>query len=368
MHNLIEKALSEIDWHRTPYGLYEPIEYTLATGGKRLRPTLVLTAAAMYANPTQATAPQSRTITEALPAALAIEVFHNFTLLHDDVMDHAAVRRGKPTVHARWDDNTAILSGDQMMIEAYKLLSGVPESKLPRVLHLFNRMATEICEGQQYDMEFEHRPIASQSHQPTINQTNQPVTLTEYMEMIRLKTSVLLATALQIGAYIAGADEDEQKALYLFGIHIGLAFQIQDDILDVYGDPKTFGKTIGGDILCNKKTCMLIKAFELADAPARAELTHWLESDSQTCSALIDKSNSTYKNDSTYQNNSTLSFEQEKIQAVTSLYTRLGVREACETIMQQHTADALAILELRPQNAYTEQLRRLAERLRTRTV
>lgn len=346
MHNLIEKALSEIDWHRTPYGLYEPIEYTLATGGKRLRPTLVLTAAAMYANPTQATAPQSRTITEALPAALAIEVFHNFTLLHDDVMDHAAVRRGKPTVHARWDDNTAILSGDQMMIEAYKLLSGVPESKLPRVLHLFNRMATEICEGQQYDMEFEHRPIASQSPQPT---TNQPVTLAEYMEMIRLKTSVLLATALQMGAYIAGADEDEQKALYLFGIHIGLAFQIQDDILDVYGDPKTFGKAIGGDILCNKKTCMLIKAFELADAPARAELTHWLESSAPA-------------------NNDSSSFEQEKIQAVTSLYTRLGVREACETIMQQHTADALAILELRPQNAYTEQLRRLAERLRTRTV
>ena len=352
MHNLIEKALSEIDWHRTPYGLYEPIEYTLATGGKRLRPTLVLTAAAMYANPTQATAPQSRTITEALPAALAIEVFHNFTLLHDDVMDHAAVRRGKPTVHARWDDNTAILSGDQMMIEAYKLLSGVPESKLPRVLHLFNRMATEICEGQQYDMEFEHRPIASQSPQPTTSQpnsTNQPVTLAEYMEMIRLKTSVLLATALQIGAYIAGADEDEQKALYLFGIHIGLAFQIQDDILDVYGDPKTFGKAIGGDILCNKKTCMLIKAFELADAPARAELTHWLESSAPA-------------------NNDSASFAQEKIHAVTSLYTRLGVREACEAIMQQHTADALAILELRPQNAYTEQLRRLAERLRTRTV
>ncbi len=360
MHNLIEKALSEIDWHRTPYGLYEPIEYTLATGGKRLRPTLVLTAAAMYAHPTRGTDTLPLVVTDALPAALAIEVFHNFTLLHDDVMDHAAVRRGKPTVHVRWDDNTAILSGDQMMIEAYKLLSGVPESKLPRVLQLFNRMATEICEGQQYDMEFEHRPIVSPTNQPhSTNPTSQPVTLDEYMEMIRLKTSVLLATALQIGAYIAGADEDEQKALYLFGIHIGLAFQIQDDILDVYGDPETFGKAIGGDILCNKKTCMLIKAFELADAPARAELTHWLASDSQE-----EKIHAA----SAAGNQPTSSFEQEKIHAVTSLYTHLRVREACEAIMQQHTADALAILELRPQNAYTEQLRRLAERLRTRTV
>lgn len=378
MHTLIEKALSEIDWHRTPYGLYEPIEYTLATGGKRLRPTLVLTAAALYAHPAKGTDTLPAAVTEALPAALAIEVFHNFTLLHDDVMDHAAVRRGKPTVHARWDDNTAILSGDQMMIEAYKLLSGVPEAKLSRVLHLFNRMATEICEGQQYDMEFEHRPIASQATRPDSPHA-QPVTLDEYMEMIRLKTSVLLATALQIGAYMAGADEDEQKALYLFGIHIGLAFQIQDDILDVYGDPKTFGKAIGGDILCNKKTCMLIKAFELADPATRAELTHWLESDSQNISDSVDgnHSSSIDENHSSIDEkhsssidgkHSSSSFAQEKIQAVTSIYTRLGVRKACEQIMQQHTTDALAILELRPQNAYTDRLRHLAERLRLRTV
>lgn len=356
MTSLIEKALSELNWHRTPYGLYEPIEYTLATGGKRLRPTLVLTAAAMYARPEQTAAPYPRAVLEALPAALAIEVFHNFTLLHDDVMDHASVRRGKPTVHVRWDDNTAILSGDQMMIEAYKLLSGVPESKLPHVLQLFNRMATEICEGQQYDMEFEHRSV----------------TLDEYMEMIRLKTSVLLATALQIGAYIAGADEDEQKALYLFGIHLGLAFQIQDDILDVYGDPKTFGKAIGGDILCNKKTCMLIKAFELADPATRTELTHWLSQSPINESSNAD-SNAFSNADSNISPNtdSNISFNTDpakKIEAVTSLYTRLGVREACERIMQQHTSDALAILELRPHNAYTEQLHALVERLRTRTV
>ena len=312
----IEKAIAALDWKRDPYGLYEPIEYTLASGGKRLRPRLVLLAAEMFGGKEK----------EVLPAALAIEVFHNFTLLHDDVMDNAAVRRGRPTVHVRWNDNTAILSGDQMVIEAYKLLGNVPADRLPQTLHLFNKMATEICEGQQYDMEFE---------------TREQVSIEEYLHMIRLKTSVLLATALQIGAYIAGASEAQQQALYEYGINIGLAFQIQDDILDVYGDPETFGKAIGGDICCNKKTYMLLSALQRADDATRAELERWLQ--------IQDKPD-------------------EKIRAVTDIYTRTGAREVCETVMQLHTHEALSRLDTLPQNDATEQLRKLAEKLAIRKV
>lgn len=312
----IEKAIAALDWKREPYGLYEPIEYTLASGGKRLRPRLVLLAAEMFGGKEE----------KVLPAALAIEVFHNFTLLHDDVMDKADIRRGRPTVHVRWNDNTAILSGDQMVIEAYTLLSRVPADRLSETLRLFNKMATEICEGQQYDMEFERR---------------EQVSIEEYMQMIRLKTSVLLATALQIGAYIAGANAAQQKALYEYGINIGLAFQIQDDILDVYGDPKTFGKAIGGDICCNKKTYMLLTALQRADDETRAELEQWLQTQ--------DKSD-------------------EKIQAVTDIYTRTGAREVCETVMQLHTHEALSQLNALPQNDATEQLRKLAEKLVMRTM
>lgn len=312
----IEKAIAALDWKREPYGLYEPIEYTLASGGKRLRPRLVLLAAEMFGGKEE----------KVLPAALAIEVFHNFTLLHDDVMDKADIRRGRPTVHVRWNDNTAILSGDQMVIEAYTLLSRVPADRLSETLRLFNKMATEICEGQQYDMEFERR---------------EQVSIEEYMQMIRLKTSVLLATALQIGAYIAGANAAQQQALYEYGINIGLAFQIQDDILDVYGDPKTFGKAIGGDICCNKKTYMLLTALQRADDETRAELEQWLQTQ--------DKSD-------------------EKIQAVTDIYTRTGAREVCETVMQLHTHEALSQLNALPQNDATEQLRKLAEKLVMRTM
>lgn len=312
----IEKAIAALDWKREPYGLYEPIEYTLASGGKRLRPRLVLLAAEMFGGKEE----------KVLPAALAIEVFHNFTLLHDDVMDKADIRRGRPTVHVRWNDNTAILSGDQMVIEAYTLLSRVPADRLSETLRLFNKMATEICEGQQYDMEFEGR---------------EQVSIEEYMQMIRLKTSVLLATALQIGAYVAGANAAQQKALYEYGINIGLAFQIQDDILDVYGDPRTFGKAIGGDICCNKKTYMLLTALQRADDETRAELEQWLQTQ--------DKSD-------------------EKIQAVTDIYTRTGAREVCETVMQLHTHEALSQLNALPQNNATEQLRKLAEKLVMRTM
>lgn len=310
----INKAIENLDWSKEPKGLYEPIAYTLASGGKRLRPTLAMTAAEIFGGKEE----------EVLPAALALEVFHNFTLLHDDVMDRALVRRGRETVHVKWNDNTAILSGDQMLIEAYKLLEGVPADKLGKVLCWFNEMATGICEGQQYDVDFEH---ASQ------------VSLSDYLMMIEKKTAVLLANALRTGGYIAGADEAEQEALYEYGRHIGLAFQIQDDLLDVYGDPKTFGKAIGGDICCNKKTYLLLTALETAPAEDKAELLEWL--------LVSDR-------------------DQEKIAAVTALYTRLGVREACEVEMEQHTAEALLQLDRLPQNKATDALRVLAEKLVTR--
>lgn len=310
----INSEIAKLNWKREPYGLYEPIEYTLAAGGKRVRPQLAMIACQMYGGNEE----------EALPAALALEVFHNFTLLHDDVMDKADMRRGRPTVHVKWNENTAILSGDQMLIEAYKLLSDVPSDKLPKVLRLFNKMATEICEGQQYDVDFE-----SMEH----------VTKDEYLMMIRLKTSVLLATALQIGAYIADADEQAQEALYQFGINIGLAFQIQDDILDVWGDPKTFGKAVGGDISCNKKTFVYLEAMRRLGDEAK-NLEQWYSQ------VLEDNT--------------------EKIAAVKAIFEQLGVREACEAVVEDYTQKALAILDTLPQNVATDQLRHLAHKLHTR--
>lgn len=312
----INNEIAKLDWKREPYGLYEPIEYTLAAGGKRVRPQLAMIANQMFGGNDE----------DVLPAALALEVFHNFTLLHDDVMDKADVRRGRPTVHIKWNENTAILSGDQMLIEAYKLLSGVPTDKLPRVLQLFNKMATEICEGQQYDVDFE-----SQEH----------VTIEEYLKMIRLKTSVLLANALQTGAYIAGADEQAQGDLYEFGINIGLAFQIQDDILDVWGDPKTFGKAVGGDISCNKKTFVYLEAMRrLGDEAIGNELQQWY--------SQVLEDNTT------------------KIAAVKEIFEQLDVRTACEKVVEEYTQKALALLNQLPQNAATEQLRQLANKLNTR--
>ena len=313
----INNEILKLDWKREPYGLYEPIEYTLAAGGKRVRPQLAMIASRMFDGKDE----------EVLPAALALEVFHNFTLLHDDVMDKADMRRGRPTVHVKWNENTAILSGDQMLIEAYKLLSGVPADKLPKVLQLFNQMATEICEGQQYDVDFE---------------SQEQVALDDYLMMIRLKTSVLLANALQIGAYIAGADEQAQDALYQFGIAVGLAFQIQDDILDVWGDPQTFGKAVGGDISCNKKTFVYLTALQLATTlnHSTQPLNHWYSQ------VLEDNT--------------------EKIAAVKAIFEQLGVREACEAVVAQYTQSALEILDTLPQNVATDQLRQLANKLHTR--
>lgn len=311
----INHEIAKLNWEREPKGLYAPIAYTMAAGGKRVRPQLAMIACGIFGGNEQ----------EVAPAAMALEVFHNFTLLHDDVMDKAEVRRGRPTVHIQWNENTAILSGDQMMIEAYKLLVEVPADKLHKVLRLFNKMATEICEGQQYDVDFE-----SQEH----------VTIEEYLKMIRLKTSVLLATALQIGSYLAGANEAQQEALYQFGINVGLAFQIQDDILDVWGDPKTFGKAVGGDISCNKKTYVYLTAQQLADAELAEELHQWY--------------------------GSVLDDNTEKIAAVKGIFEQLNVRAACEAVVEDYTQKALLILDTLPQNAATEQLRQLANKLNTR--
>lgn len=311
----INKEIEKLNWNREPKGLYEPIGYTLEAGGKRLRPTLALLGAAVFGGKDE----------DVLPAALALEVFHNYTLLHDDVMDRSDVRRGRTTVWRKWDENTAILSGDQMMIESYGLLAGVPAEKLQKVLRLFVKMGTEICEGQQYDVDFESR---------------NDVTIAEYMEMIRLKTSVLLATALQIGAYIAGANDEEQQALYTFGEQIGLAFQLQDDILDVYGDAATFGKPIGGDICCNKKTYMLLTALAKAEGETLELLDAWIRR------TEFDRA--------------------EKIAAVTDIYTRLGVRADAEQMMRRCTDRALKALSLVPQNEYTDLLRQLADKLLNR--
>lgn len=317
----INKAIESLNWDKEPKGLYEPIGYALASGGKRLRPTLAITAAEVIINGGLI---NGTVIDDVLPAALALEVFHNFTLLHDDVMDKARVRRGRPTVHVQWNENTAILSGDQMLIEAYKLLAQVPSNKVQRTLEMFNEMATGVCEGQQYDVDFE--------------QANN-VSIDDYMMMIEKKTSVLLAYAMQIAGYIAGATSAQQEALYRYGLHIGLAFQIQDDILDVYGDPKTFGKAIGGDICANKKTLLLLTAMESADGETKAELLQWLMAVGQ---------------------------DEQKIAAVTAIYNRLGVREKCEAVMEEHTAMALEQLDRLPRNEAAERLRELAERLATR--
>ena len=248
----ISEALKKLDFNREPSGLYSPIAYALESGGKRMRPALALMATDMLGGRRE----------DIMPAALALEVFHNFTLLHDDLMDNADTRRGRPAVHKKWNKNTAILSGDQMLIESYKLISQTPQQYLTESLELFSLMASQICEGQQYDMDFEQR---------------RDVTIAEYTDMIRLKTAVLPATALQLGALVSAASETIQKEIYLFGINLGLAFQLRDDYLDVFGDPATFGKTIGGDILDKKKTYLYITAYKNATPAQAQQLDYWFD-------------------------------------------------------------------------------------------
>lgn len=290
---LLEKInahIAGLQFTRRPAGLYAPVSYVLSLGGKRIRPVLMLMAYNLYKEDVESIFSQ----------ATGIEVYHNYTLLHDDLMDKADRRRGKPTVHKVWDENTAILSGDAMLVLASQFMSeGCPASLLKPVMDLFNQTALEICEGQQFDMEFETRNDVSES---------------EYLEMIRLKTSVLLAAALKLGALLGGAPQEDAARLYDFGVNLGLAFQLKDDLLDVYGDPKVFGKNIGGDILCNKKTYLLIQAFRLASGVQYAELERWVKA------AEFDPT--------------------EKIASVTALYDALGVRDLCEQKIQDYTRQA----------------------------
>lgn len=235
----VKEVFDEESFVKAPTGLYEPIEYTLRLGGKRLRPVMLLAANQMFDG-------QEENVRN---AAIGIETFHNFTLLHDDLMDKSPIRRGSPTVYRKWNENTAILSGDTMFALAWKYMLMQPHSNLQCILNTFNETAIGVCEGQQYDMEFENRD---------------DVTIPEYMEMIRLKTAVLLAGALKIGALYANANENDIDNLYQFGIHLGMAFQLQDDLLDAYGDEKTFGKKTGSDIRDNKKTFLYLKANQIA--------------------------------------------------------------------------------------------------------
>ena len=248
---MIREAIDKVLLGEQPRSLYDPARYILSLGGKRLRPLLTLMAVDLFGGEVES----------AVNPALAIEIFHNFSLLHDDLMDNADMRRGNPTVHKKWNANSAILSGDAMVIEAYRYIARVPRAMLPEILDLFSTTAMEICKGQQYDMDFEQRMDVSEN---------------DYIEMIRLKTAVLIGCALKIGALLAKAAPQDADALYQYGIHIGLAFQLKDDLLDVYGDPKTFGKKIGGDIVSNKKTYLLIKALKNANKTQRAEMDKWL--------------------------------------------------------------------------------------------
>ena len=250
--NHIDSAVKELfdnlTFTQEPCGLYDPLRYMMEIGGKRIRPRLCLTAYALY---------KDAFAEEILSPAAAMEVFHSFTLIHDDIMDKADVRRGVPTVYRKWDENTAILSGDVMSIESYKLIAKAPAKVLPKALELFSKTAAEVCEGQQYDMDFENMDF---------------VPMADYLKMIGLKTAVLIACSAKMGAIIAGASDQEAELLYKYGYDLGIAFQIADDWLDTYGDPAVFGKAIGGDILNNKKSWLMTRAFEKASEETRAKL------------------------------------------------------------------------------------------------
>lgn len=314
----INRHLAELKFTRQPQGLYDPVAYVLSLGGKRIRPLLMLMAYNLY----------HEDVERIFPQATGIEVYHNYTLLHDDLMDKADRRRGKPTVHKVWNENTAILSGDAMLVLAYQFMAQCPAEKLKEVMDLFSLTALEICEGQQMDMDFE---------------TRKDVTEAEYIEMIRLKTSVLLSCSLKMGALLAGASDDDAQHLYDFGIRLGLAFQLKDDLLDVYGNPEVFGKNIGGDILCNKKTYLLIKAFELADPARRQALEKWMDADTHA--------------------------PEEKISAVTALYDEIGVKARCEALMETYADQARASLEAVSVSAQRKaELTALMEKLMHREV
>ncbi len=293
LQEIVEKHLNKIEFNNEPKELYQPVKYILNIGGKRIRPSLVLAAYNLFKDD----------IESAIYPALALEVFHNFTLLHDDIMDKADLRRNQQTVHKKWNENIAILSGDAMSIKAYDLLAKIPSQFLTKVLQSFNQTALEVCEGQQLDMNFENR---------------MDVSVDEYMEMIRLKTSVLIAVSLKIGAIMASASKSDTQKLYDFGLNMGLAFQLQDDYLDAFGDVHVFGKKIGGDIVANKKTFLLIRALETADRETSKQLQTLITN------SLID--------------------EEQKISAVLKIYRKLNVDSLLKEKMHSYYNTAIQAL------------------------
>lgn len=309
---LINDRITTLTYGEEPNELYEPIRYIMSLGGKRMRPLLVLLAYELFKDD-----PES-----VLDQAIAVEVFHNFTLMHDDIMDEAPLRRGKPTVHEKWDENVAILSGDVMLVKAYDMLLEAPGG-LKEIIKAFNDCAAGVCEGQQFDMNFEELPTVVED---------------TYINMIRLKTAVLLGFSLKLGAMLAGTTAEDAERLYNFGVSIGIGFQLKDDLLDVYADQEKFGKQVGGDIISNKKTFLLLKALELANAEQKQKLDHWLAADA------FDKT--------------------EKVAAVTAIYDEIGIRQLTLDKMNQwfdkgfEALDELAVADERkaPLKAFTQYL------------
>ena len=289
----VNEALDNLVYDRQPASLYDPIKYVLSIGGKRVRPVLTMLSYNLYKDDPLSIMPQ----------VIGLETYHNFTLLHDDLMDHADMRRGHETVHKKWDANRAVLSGDTMLLQAFERVEDCDPAKLPAVFKVFIQTTLEIGEGQQLDVEFE---------------TRNDVTEDEYIEMIRLKTSVLLACACKVGAIMADAPAEDIDNIYMFGEKLGLAFQLQDDLLDVYGNPAVFGKNIGGDITSNKKTYMLINAVNRANPAQREQLMKWIDAKE------FDRN--------------------EKVKAVTELYNEIGIRELCEQKIEEYYQESLVYL------------------------
>lgn len=309
---LIESEIKKQKFGKKPESLYEPIRYIMNLGGKRLRPMLVLLSYSLYKKN-----PES-----IIKYATAVEAFHNFTLMHDDIMDKAPLRRGKATVHEKWNMNTAILSGDVMLVRVYDLFLDLPEKKLIEVLKAFNKCAAEVCEGQQWDMEFENKA---------------KVTEREYLEMIRLKTAVLLGFSLELGAILADASESDRKALREFGVNLGIGFQLKDDWLDVYGDQKKVGKQVGGDIISNKKTFLLIKAIEKVNGSTKKELIDWL---------TVKRFN-----------------KKKKVNAVTSIYNSLKIGELTEKKAADYFLKAFKSINKLSSNERSKELKFFASNL-----
>lgn len=313
---LLNEKISDIAFEKEPRELYEPMTYALTMGGKRIRPTLTLMACEMFKGNVQ----------QALPAALAIEIFHNFTLVHDDIMDVAPIRRGKETVYKKWNTNIGILSGDAMLAKAFEIISSSDEKIMKPLVQMLSKVAIEVCEGQQLDMNFEH---------------SEKVTIPEYLAMIRLKTAVLVASSLMAGAIVAGASKQDTKELYLFGENLGMAFQMKDDILDVFGDEKKFGKKKGGDIISKKKTYLYLKAHELAKDKTLNSLIYYF-------------ANSTFDNDT-------------KVKAISEIYAKVGVQKHAEKQMDNYYAKALAHLKkIKLPESNKKNLLKLAEQLLVR--